>query len=134
MGRRGPPPQSPAKKKIRGNTGKRKPSRRKPVAKKGQCPKWLDNEAKKKWKELERSARAVGPEVMAMAAQAWAEFKIATEMLRKEGRVVETATTTKAHPAVAQQRSAWKAWLDFRRLLAEADTGTIENDPLEQFL
>jgi P27 family predicted phage terminase small subunit len=126
------------KNKARGNPGKRK---RKSAAKQqtrvGQCPEWLDKAAQAKWKELagSKEMQSVGADALAAYCQAWAEFEIATRTLHKKGRQVESANgVLKPHPAVAQQRSAWKAIIDFRRLLGDQSPADPEVDEFEQFL
>ena len=79
------------------------------------CPHWLDAEAKRMWAallpELQRLGLMTVLDGNALAAycQAYAEFKLATETLKREGRVFETGNGYKvAHPAVAQQTRAFQ--------------------------
>ena len=53
MGRRGPPPQPTSLKLLRGNPGKRPINRREPKPPPGapSCPRWLNAEAKRIWRE-----------------------------------------------------------------------------------
>jgi P27 family predicted phage terminase small subunit len=78
------------------------------------CPGWLHPYAKNKWPGLQRKLPAlrllseIDGESLAMACTAWAEHRVATETLAKEGHHFVTKTGyLSPHPAVAQQRSAW---------------------------
>lgn len=91
------------------------------------CPDWLSEEAKRSWRrlvpELDRLGllTIVDGNALAGYCQAWAEFRIATETLEREGRTIMSGggqtvfangkTVIRlgqviTHPAVAQQRSA----------------------------
>jgi P27 family predicted phage terminase small subunit len=83
------------------------------------CPKCLSKEAKAKWRklvpELDRLGllTVVDGDALASYCQAWAEFQQATETLEREGRYTQNAAgTTTSHPAVLQQRTAWRALKD----------------------
>lgn len=141
---RGRPPKPTALKILAGNPGKRplNTSEPKPLAAMPTCPDWLPKEAKAKWAELAPELHRLGlltvidGDVLAAYCSAWAEFVQATETLERDGRFVmvggwahETPATEtepaktewrggqmQPHPAVAQQRSAWKAVKEFASL------------------
>ena len=143
----GRPPKPTRLKILAGNPGKRQLNAREPQPRRGRpgCPSWLDAEAKAKWAavvpELDRLGvlTIVDGDVLAAYCQAWAEFKLATETLRKEGRIISVGGTPveeekiegkktvkthrvvgaqlQPHPAVAQQRSAWQHMKAFSALL-----------------
>ena len=152
MGKRGRPPKPTKLKILTGNPGKRplNDHEPKPASVAPTCPHWLDTEAKKKWKalipELERMglATAVDGDTLACYCQAWAEFRVATETLKKDGRTTFGGTGgMKPHPCIAMQRSAWKAIKEFASLFGLDPSsrsrlsipGTQEEkDELEDFL
>src|SRR5262249_38927021 len=110
---------------LAGNPGKRPLNSNEPKPKTGRprCPSWLDADAKRKWRalvpELERLGllTVVDGDALAAYCQAWAEFKLATETLRPDGRTFTTDSgSLPPHPAVAQQRSAWQAVRAFAAL------------------
>ncbi len=109
MGRRGPAPKPTVLKILQGNPGKRPLNKNepkpKPVAPK--CPSWLDKEAKREWKrvapELERLGLLTVVDGAALAAycQAYARWKQAEEIIKREGMTVTTETGyVMPHPAV----------------------------------
>src|ERR1043166_3524978 len=118
MGKRGPVPKSPRLRAFQGNPG-RQPMPAAQTSAPGpppRCPSWLDASAKRRWRELVPSLQARGMldqiDLGSLAAycSAWSEFETATRMLREEGHTVDCVKGRKmAHPAVAMQRSAWKA-------------------------
>lgn len=133
---RGPRPMPTALKIQNGNPGKRPLNANEPRPRLAtpKCPAWLDAEAKRKWRQLARELSALGlltaidGDTLAAYCQAWAEFKLATETLAKEGRTFRTVSGYLApHPAVAQQRSAWQAVRAFAALfgLDPADRSRI---------
>ncbi len=101
------------------------------------CPSWLDGAAKREWRrivpELERLGllTKVDRACLAGYCQAWSEFKAATELIQKEGRVV--SGPIRPHPAVAMQRSAWSAIQQFatRFGLDPADRLKVETNAQE---
>lgn len=127
MAKRGPKPNSPATAKLRGHAGKRKP-RAKPsatvIAHPGELrmPAWLSPDAKRAWSDvvalLEPSRELLPGDVFALSClcQAWAELRIATELLDRDGRIVMRPIQTsrgehladrhEQHPAVAVQQQA----------------------------
>jgi P27 family predicted phage terminase small subunit len=151
MARRGPVPKSSRHKTARGNPGKR-PLRGRLCPRRGRpkCPAWLSDEAKRKWRaivpELDRLGllTLLDGEVLAVYCQAWAEYRLATETLAKEGRVITGANgSKKPHPCVAQQRTAARALKDFAALLGldplsrtrlEVEPAGEAPDELELFL
>jgi P27 family predicted phage terminase small subunit len=133
MGKRGPRPTPTPLLKLTGSKlAGRRGAEVRPDASMPKCPSWLDGEAKKKWKELAPELHRLGiltsvdGGVMAAYCQAWAEFKLSTETLQKEGRTFTTATGYMApHPAVAQQRSAWGAMKAMGELLGLSPAGRV---------
>jgi len=144
---RGRKPTPTRLKELLGNPGKRplNGAEPRPDATAPKCPDWLDGAAKRKWgalaPELARLGllTAIDGDALAAYCQAWAEFRQATETLRREGRYVKSGgkVVEKAgekagddgkptyevlgaqlvpHPAVAQQRSAWAAVRAFASL------------------
>jgi P27 family predicted phage terminase small subunit len=101
------------------------------------CPAWLDDAAKAKWAELLPHLKAMGlltiidGDALAAYCQAWSEFQWATETLQKEGRTQRKGTGLSAHPAVQQQRTAWRAIRDFAALfgLSPADRSRLDVAP-----
>src|SRR5262249_16872713 len=110
MGLRGPTPEPSALKRLKGNPGRRplneaepQPNRTPPT-----CPNWLDDIAKAKWAQIAPELIQLGlltsvdGDSFAAYCQAFAEFQIATETLKKEGRHFSTDKGYMApHPAVA---------------------------------
>lgn len=149
-----PNPPKPTRLKIlQGNPGKRPLNRREPqpTQKLPKCPVWLAPAAKKKWKSLVPELGRIGlltvvdGDALAAYCQAWAEFEWATRTLAREGRTVTIPKTgyVMPHPAVAQQRSAWKAVREFSALFGldpssrsrlEVPGENLERDELEEFL
>lgn len=153
---------------LTGNPGKRplNNAEPKPSATAPKCPTWLDPEAKRLWKELAPELERLGLLTcvdggsLAAYCQAWAEFRLATETLRREGRCVQTGGQPhedqdgkpigrgwiggqmQPHPAVAQQRSAWSAIKSFAGLFGLDPSsrsklhvgGETAEDPLDSFL
>lgn len=118
-------PQPTRLKILRGNPGKRKLNDQEPKPRGGvpKCPEFLDKEAKVEWRRVVPELQAMGlmatayRAALAQLCQAWAEFVIATKTVKSEGRTLTAATQhgerTYAHPAVAQQRSAWAAYRSY---------------------
>lgn len=144
MGARGPRP-TPTKilqlrgsRRVNGRAGEPQPRMVEPP-----CPDWLDDAAKAKWRALVPELSAIGlltaidGDCLAVYCQAWAEFQLATETLQREGRTIKAGEGgyKSPHPAVAQQRSAWKAIREFAALfgLDPADRGrlTMPDQPEE---
>lgn len=138
MAKTGRPRTPTALKVITGNPGKRplNDAEPQPTATPPKCPTWLSASAKKKWKELAPELSRMGlltivdGDVLASYCQAWAEFEAATRTIEEEGRTVMSGGKVigdgpdasvlggqmQPHPAVAMQRSAWKAIKDFASL------------------
>jgi P27 family predicted phage terminase small subunit len=149
-------------KKLAGNPGRR-PLPKEPELALGvpTCPGWLSKEAKEEWKrivpQLKKARLLVLIDRVALAAycQAWAELAQATEMLDREGRIIEqpvvssatgkkTGAVKKAHPAVKHQRDAFaqvkKFLIEFglspasRSKAAGGCEPEERSDPLAEFL
>lgn len=148
---RGRKPKPTVFKVIAGNPGKRPLNDREPKPARGRprCPSFLHPYAKQEWNalisELDRLGllTPVDRGTLAAYCQAWAEFRIATELLDKEGRTtVAGSGGLKPHPAVAMQRSAWKGIQAFASLFGLDPSSrsrlkvpeSIEADPLTKFL
>lgn len=151
MARTGRPPKPTALKILNGNPGRGPINSRepKPDATPPKCPTWLDAEAKRKWKQLVPHLQRLGlltvvdGDVLTAYCQAWAEFRQATETLQKKGRYISVGPSQQPHPAVAQQRSAWKAVKEFAALFGLDPSSrsrlmvhppTDDTDDLEDFL
>lgn len=136
---------------IAGNPGKRPLNDREPMPKRGRpkCPPFLHQYAKDEWAallpELDRLGLLTLVDRGSLAAycQAWAEFRIATEMLDAEGRTTMGGSGgLKPHPAISFQRSAWRAILAFAALFGLDPSSrsrlktpeSDEIDPLSEFL
>jgi P27 family predicted phage terminase small subunit len=144
MGARGPRPTPTKILQVRGSwRANGRASEPRPRIGKPKCPAWLDAAAKAKWRTLARELSAIGlltvidGDALAVYCQAWAEFQLATETLQREGRTIKAgdAGYRAPHPAVAQQRSAWKAIKEFAALfgLDPADRGRLTvPDPPEE--
>ncbi|TVQ59904.1 MAG: phage terminase small subunit P27 family [Phycisphaerales bacterium] len=95
---RGRKPTPTAIKELRGNPGRRKPSVREPVPKRGAptCPAHLSPEAKREWarvvKELDRLGLVTTIDRAALAAycQLYARWAFAEKHLQDQGYVIET--------------------------------------------
>lgn len=119
---RGRKPKPTRLKILRGNPGKRPLPAGEPQPQRGAppCPEFLHPIAREAWAELVPHLDRLGlltlidGQALACHCQAWAEFRLATEMLDAEGRTCLAGTGgLKPHPAIAMQRSAWKAVKDF---------------------
>jgi P27 family predicted phage terminase small subunit len=84
----------------------------------------LDAEAKAEWKRIVPQLSALGlltlldRAALTCYCQAWSELQHASATLAQEGHEVRVGESgaVQPHPAVAQQRSAWKAVRDFASL------------------
>ena len=151
---RGRPPKPTKFKIVTGNPGKRpidRAERKTPALCRPHCPDWLDDAAKERWHQLLPELfklgliTAIDADALAAYCQAWAEFKLATDILRQEGRTFTTETGyIVAHPGVAMQRTALATLkalgnlfgLDpsSRSKLRGAAAAEAERDPFEDFL
>lgn len=140
---RGRPPKPTALKLITGNPGKRPLNDREPRPAAGapSCPKWLHEYARAEWRRVVKVLEPIGlvtqADLAALAGycQAWAEFRLATEQLDREGRTVEDDEGwIRTHPAVGQQRSAWQACRQFAALfgLDPSSRSRIVTPPVPQ--
>lgn len=92
-----------------------------PTAGAPSCPTWLDREAKAEWRrivpELERLGllTVVDRAALTCYCLAWSELNEATRVLKRDRRSkkVRKDEPLTPHPALAAQRSAWKAVKDF---------------------
>jgi P27 family predicted phage terminase small subunit len=138
MGKRGPQPTPKRILELRGSwRAKERGDNPQPTPGAPPCPTWLDKEARKEWQrlvpELERMGllTVVDGAALTCLCTAWAEYIWATKTLEAEGRVVTCGgkvvekpdgtfevlgAQLVPHPAVAMQRSAWKAVKDFAAL------------------
>src|SRR5262245_48457221 len=105
-------------KRAAANTAEPMPTRGVPP-----CPEILHPKARAVWAELVPELDRLGlltlidRHCLAVYCQAWAEFELATEVLEKEGRYTKRGTGgLTSHPAIQQQRTAWKAIRDFAAL------------------
>jgi P27 family predicted phage terminase small subunit len=120
-----------------------------PDPKPPRCPGWLDDEAKRVWKQVQPELTRLGiltcldGQILACYCLAVAELRHATESLNAEGRFITVGDRLKTHPAVGQQRSAWKAVKEFAALLGCEPSGRVrlkgvaqaeeEEDELDRF-
>ncbi len=152
MGKRGPAPTPTEVLKLRGSwRGKKRDGQPRPDPKTPPCPRWLDKEARAKWRALVPELSRLGlltivdGDALAVYCEAWSSFRRACETLAKEG---ETFTTDKgyvgAHPAVAIRNAARQAIKAFAslfgldpssrtRLSAPPEDDGAEEDPAETF-
>ena len=153
MGRRGPAPKPAEVLRMRGSRGADKAGGRpKPIPQPPACPRWLDKEARAKWKELVPELSRLGlltvvdGPSLACFCEAWSTFRRACETLAKEG---ETFTTPKGyiavHPMVAIRNASRHAIRLFgapfgldpgsrTRLEMPPDVDDEGEDEFEQFL
>ncbi len=98
MGTRGPVPEHPENKELRGNPGKRstdsKPLEADP--REPDCPEWLDDEAKAKWADIIEHLAYLGllaridGALIAQYSDAWSRWKLCVLWLREHGVRYET--------------------------------------------
>jgi P27 family predicted phage terminase small subunit len=91
----------------------------KPTAGAPSCPTWLDKEAKAEWHRLVPVLDgAMGiltvaeREILTVICQAWSVVRETTRVLEKQGRYQKVGDHLVPHPAVADQRAAWKMLKD----------------------
>ena len=95
MGRRGPPPKPSALKLLQGNPGKRPVNVREPKPRTDtpRCPSWLDDEAKKCWRELVPELKGMGVltyidgNALTAYCDTWSRWKRAVLFLQAKGDV-----------------------------------------------
>lgn len=113
-------------------------------------PDWLDETAKAKWRALVPELRRLGllattdSDCLAAYCQAWAEFRLSTQTLQKEGRVATRGNGGICrHPAAEIQRVALCNLRNYAALLglSPADRSRLrvqpvntERDELEEFM
>lgn len=114
---RGRPPKPTKLKILTGNPGRRPLNGAEPIPGAGvpTCPTWLDAEAKAEWRRVCKDLAEMGllagadRKQLASLCQAWAEFRLATRTLQKEGREQKTDNGyIVPHPAAARQMAAMK--------------------------
>ena len=118
------------------------------------CPRWLHKYGKEKWRELAPKLLSLGlltdldGESLALACQAWADWRLATETLNAEGQTVETTSRgdsrMKPHPAIGLAKDAWERWRKISALfgLNPSDRARVKApgptsdavDPLQELL
>lgn len=136
----GPPPKPTLLKIIEGNPGRRPLNDAEPKPAPGvpECPDWLHPYGVEKWGVLGPDLARMGllttadGDTFAAYCSAWAEFRIATETLAKEGRTCFGGSGgLKPHPAVAMQRSAWQTIRAYSALfgLSPSDRSRIKVPP-----
>jgi P27 family predicted phage terminase small subunit len=121
---RGRKPQPTKLKILRGNPGQRRLNEQEPQHVDGKltCPAWMPAAGRARWRELVALLVPIGllkpahRDALVAYCTAWAELRYATMTLAKEGHTVKTRFGVGHHPAVAMQRSAWKAIKDFSTL------------------
>lgn len=95
MGRRGPPPTPTRLKVLYGNPGKRPLNRfePKPQGATPRCPSWLDEEAKRKWRQLIPQLAAMGvltsidADALTNYCQIWSRWVRAEKFIQEHGDV-----------------------------------------------
>jgi P27 family predicted phage terminase small subunit len=95
MARRGPPPQPTALRLLRGNPGKRRINGRepRPPVTTPSCPRWLNPEAKRIWRETVPALKAmriltrIDRDALAAYCQTFARWKAAEQFLDQHGEV-----------------------------------------------
>jgi len=91
---------------VRGNPGKRAPSKNEPKPTgNAACPSWLDGYARSTWERMSKELRAIGlltkvdRDAFACYCLAVERLKDATKILADEGLVIQTEKGQVAHPA-----------------------------------
>lgn len=107
-------------KRLQGTLRKHRTNRRepKPPATRPKIPRELSREAKRFWRhlvaELESMRVLTHPDgaMLGLIAEAWAEWRQADALVRRDGMVYEATTKSgrllQAHPAVRQRADAWR--------------------------
>lgn len=151
MALRGRPPIPTALKILNGNPGKRPLNDAEPKPPLGvpDCPDWLHAYAREKWAEVVpllsacRVLTMADGDVLAAYCVAWAELRLASEILDAEGRTcIGGSGGTKQHPAITMQRTALQV---LERLFGQLGLSpaarvrlrvdpTPNDDPLEEFI
>ncbi len=115
--KRGRKPEGTSCKLVKGNPGKRALAEHpKPSTERPECPQWLNEEAQAHWHRLADELARLGllsildGDVLALYCQSWAEYRWATEVLQREGRVFFTRSGYLVqHPLCSIQRAALKS-------------------------
>ena len=122
MGKRGPAPMPSNIVRMHGNPGKRPLNRYEPQPKgiAPQCPQWLSREGRKLWRRLAPELKRLGlltivdGPALTSLCEAYAEWRQAAAIIRKEGLTLETPTGyLQERPEVAIAHKAQmrvKAW------------------------
>jgi P27 family predicted phage terminase small subunit len=122
MGKRGPKPTPTHILELRGSKlAKGRGDNPRPDPTPPPCPTWLDREARAEWRrivpELERLGLLTRVDRAALTCycQAWSELNDATRVLKRDGKYLHLGENgyLSPHPALAQQRAAWKTIKDF---------------------
>ena len=148
MGKRGPRPMTAEELRVRGSklAAGREAALALPL-KAPPCPKDLGPYARSVWRKVVPVLLAAGrlsvadAELLRAYCEAAAEARTAAEMLEREGRTFRTDKGyIGQHPAVAMQRSAWRALCQVAKALGIEPSGRApaeperEPDPFEQLL
>jgi P27 family predicted phage terminase small subunit len=151
LGARGPKPKAPGLELLQGTPGKRgKRSRVAARVSRPACPAWLTREAKAEWGRVTDELEEMGilckvdRGLIATYCEAWAEFREADQMVRKEGKVkVTTNGNLIQNPWLGIKNKAAERMLKLSnqfgfspsaRTGLDANTGTEEVDPFEEFI
>lgn len=125
MGRRGPAPKPTVLRVLEGNPGKRPLNKRepKPRIRTPKAPAYLDLYAKAHWDELIPELEhipglltAVDGGMLTLLCQTYSEWRMADEIIQRDGLTVETKGGTWARPEVKIRDSASKR---YRAMAAE---------------
>lgn len=148
-------PKPTALKILEGNPGKQKLNKNEPIPPTAEirCPKWLLPEAKKEWKRLASSLKAMGVltpvDITAFAGycQAYARWREAEEFITQHGSIFKTPSGyVQQVPQVSIAQQNLKIMQSFctefgmtpacrSRIVAADTTGAVDSDdPMEKLL
>jgi P27 family predicted phage terminase small subunit len=123
MGRRGPKPTPTKLLDIRGSwRAKTRPDEPQPPAlTKATPPTWLSEKAKLHWKETAPCLIELGlltvldTHAWAMACEAFAHWMVLSDLIAKEGMILETETGSRLHPALRAEEKQFELYLKISR-------------------
>lgn len=105
------------------------------------APSWLDRMGKLFWRKIapplseEGLLNPVTYDLVASCCAAYSTYREAHEILKKEGRVITTKTTTKVNPWAQVESKAWDQMIKtFERLGVVGNPIQAHKDDLELFL